>query len=194
VRIQGAFGPVTIIKSRVCAKVHHDGRMGPTLLITTNVSNLGTSTRYNTLPAGAVLGPIMIANKRRPNYRATLEDDELDLRSFLAELVESPPLTSHRPPLNRTSSTRIVSHIIAAALTSPYREADFYPKATPSFRILPFNRQTLLVDLLGVLDEHGEPDFKSRRAPVEHLELDMCQPAPTMNERRLPKFHPQDLA
>ena len=133
---------------------------------------------------------------RQPTHRATLEgsDSPLDLRSLLAELADYPSLTSHLPPASFSFLTLAAPHSIGAALTSPYRKADFYPKATPNFRVLPFSKQTLLVDLLGAIDIHGEPDFKSRHAPVDHLEIDLLQPPAVNPETRLSGFKLHDLA
>lgn len=131
---------------------------------------------------------------RRPTYRATFEGNEIDLRSLLAELVANPSLTSHAPPPNLPSLARTIPHIISAALTSPYRTAGFYPTATPNCRVLPFSKQTLLVDLLGAVDRGGKPDFDSRRGPVHHLEIDLFRPVPASHQTAIPKFPPQDLA
>ena len=147
-----------------------------------------------------------MASKRQPTHRASLEgDDETStLRELLDELskqsmhptaklsptgftVSEPPmrcrpawslaLTSHPPTFNIPCLSFHPPPGIGVILTSSHHKAETYPDTVAAFHASPFSKQALLVNLLGVVDIYGKPDFESKHPPVHHLEIDLLRSA-----------------
>ena len=73
-------------------------------------------------------------------------------------------------------------------LTSPHRNPRVNTDRDSTYSILPFSKQALLVNVLGVMGHDGLPSFQPRGSPVLHLEIDLFHPNATgTHQERHPK-------
>ncbi len=89
-------------------------------------------------------------------------------------------LTSHPPSSNLQYLSLPIPPVIGFILTSPHRKPRDDTDPEGKYSTLPFSKQSLLVELLGVIHPDGNPDFESRRSPVQHLEVDLFRPVNTI--------------